>query len=121
MRIAVTSFVCALAVAALCAAAGAATGPALRVVPGSMLAVQGSGFVPRTVVRLRLTSAGKVLGVVVVRAGAGGGFTARLTARPACGVAVVTATGVGDRRARVATGLTRLCPPPPPIPSPGAA
>jgi hypothetical protein len=115
VRIAIASLVCVLVAVAAAAAVSAATGPTLRVVPGSTLAVQGSGFVPRTLVRLRVTSLGKVLRVVLVRAGATGGFTARLPLGSACGVTVVSATGARGRHARVVTGLERLCPPPPPI------
>jgi hypothetical protein len=115
VRIAIPSLVSALVAVLTPPSAGAATEPTLRVVPGSTLAVHASGFVPRTVVRLRVMSSGKVLRVVFVRAGVAGGFTARLQLTPACGVIVVSAMGTRDRRAHVATGVARLCPPPPPI------
>jgi hypothetical protein len=37
-----------------------------------------------------------------------------------CGVTLISAAGVRDRHARVATGFARQCPPPPSIRFPGA-
>ena len=87
---------------------------------GPTLAIQGTGFVPRTIVRLRVTASGAVLRVVLVRSGVGGGFSVKLPIGAPCGVTVVNATGVGARHARVATGFARQCPPPPPIRAPGS-
>lgn len=115
MRIAFASVVAICAVAVLGASPAVAAAPSLRVVQGSTLTIQGAGFVPRTIVRLRLTVSGSVLRMVLVRAGAGGGFSLTLPLSPKCGVIVVNATGVRERQARVATGLARPCPPPPPI------
>ena len=120
VRIAVASLAAVSAAVFLAPPVGAAAPAALHVLPGSTLAVQGTGFVPNTVVRLRVTRSGTVLRVVLVRAGVRGGFTAKLPSAPGCGVTVVSATGALDRRARVATGLERRCPPPPPIRAPGA-
>ena len=118
MRTDVASLVASCAVVVLGAAPAVAAAPSLRVVPGSMRTIQGAGFVPRTIVRLRLTVTGSVLRLVLVRAGAGGGFSVTLPPPPTCGVIVVNATGVRDRHARVATDFGRRCPPPPPIRAP---
>jgi hypothetical protein len=102
-------------VTALAPAAGAAT-PTLRMVPGAPLAVEGTGFVPRTTVRLRLTSSGRLQRVVVVRTGVQGGFRRRLPEPQTCSLTVVTATGAGGRQARLPmTWFVRRCAPPPPI------
>ena len=115
MRIALASLasVCVAVVGA--PTVGATTAPKLQVVPGSMLSIQGTGFVPRTVVRLRVTGSGVVLRMFLVRSGPGGGFSVRLPLGQSCGMTVVNAAGTGNRHARVATGLARPCPPPPPI------
>jgi len=115
MRTAVASLVAICAIVVLGATSAAAAAPSLRVLPGSTLTIQGAGFVPRTVVRLRVTGSGAVLRTVLVRSGAGGGFSVKLPMGASCGVTVIDATGVRDRHARVATGFGRQCPPPPPI------
>lgn len=102
-------------VAAALAPSAAARGPTLRVVPGPALAVAGQGFVPRTLVRVRLTRAGDVVRAVWVRAGSRGGFLVRFPALETCSVTLVSASGARERRARVpAAWFVRECPPPPP-------
>lgn len=100
-----------------------ASAPVLRVVPGPTLVVAGAGFVPRTLVRLRLTRSGVVVRTTSVRAGGRGGFVVRLPGIEACATTLVTATGVQGRRPRVpASWFVRECPPPPPLaPALGAA
>ena len=122
MRIAVVWLAVIAVAIALTPTAGAA-GPTLRVLPGSTLSVQGTGFVPRTVVRLRVTESGVVLRVVLVRTGARGGFVVRLPAVETCTPTQITATWVRGRLARVpAPWFVRECPPPPPLdPAPGVA
>ena len=97
-------------------AASAASSPSLRVVPGPTLALAGAGFVPRTLVRLRITSTGHVLRVASVRTGARGGFLVRFPALEPCSPTLVVASGIDGRRARVPTvWFVRECPPPPPL------
>jgi hypothetical protein len=115
MRIAVVTMLAMGLAAALAATAGAA-GPTLRVVPGPSLTVQGTGFVPRTLVRLRVTSTGAVVRTAVVRTGAKGGFVTRFPLLEMCSATRITAAGVRDRLARVPTAwFVRECPPPPPL------
>ena len=98
------------------ASAAAAAAPALRVVPGPALAVQGTGFVPRALVQLRLAQAGDVVRAVWVRAGSRGGFLVRFPALERCSVSQITASGPRARQARVpTTWFIRECPPPPPL------
>ena len=120
MRIAVASLVSVCVAVVLAPTAGATTAPTLRVIPGSTPSIQGTGFVPRTIVRLRVTGSGVVLRLILVRSGSGGGFSVKLPIGSSCGVTVVNAAGAGTRHARVATGLARQCPPPPPIRAPGS-
>jgi hypothetical protein len=115
MRIVVASILAAGLTAALAPTAEAAA-PTLRVVPGPALAVQGTGFVPRTLVRLRLTQPGEVVRAVWVRTGSRGGFLVRFPALEPCSVGQITASGARTLRARVPTAwLVRECPPPPPL------
>jgi hypothetical protein len=115
MRLAAASLLAICVAVALAPTAGAA-GPTLRVVPGPSLAVQGAGFVPQTLVRLRLTGSGHVLRVVLVRAGTRGGFLVRFPALERCSPSLITATGTRERQARVpAAWFVRECPPPPPL------
>jgi hypothetical protein len=96
--------------------AAAASSPSLRVVPGPALTIAGAGFVPRTLVRLRLTSSGRVLRILSVRTGGRGGFHVRFPALEACSPTLITAAGAGGRLARVpAAWFVRECPPPPPL------
>lgn len=116
MRIVASSVVAACVVAAALTGTASAATPTLRVVTAPTLTVQGAGFVPRTLVRLRLVQAGDVIRSVRVRAGSRGGFLVRFPALEACSVSAITAWGAGERRARVpAAWFVRECPPPPPL------
>jgi hypothetical protein len=95
-----------------------AAAPTVRVVPGPSLAISGTGFVPRTLVRVRLVGHG-IERVVRVRSGPTGGFLARF-ALEKCSLTAITASGIRSRSARVPTPwFVRECPPPPPL-APGA-
>lgn len=116
MRIVAASLIAACAAAAALPSTAAAATPTLRVVTAPALAVQGAGFVPRTLVRLRLVRAGEIVRSVRVRAGSRGGFLVRFPALEACSVSAITASGPGERRSRVpASWFVRECPPPPPL------
>ena len=122
MRIAVI-MVLAICAGALSASTAVAGTPTLRVTPGPSLTVQGAGFVPRSLVRLRVTDSGVVLRVVSVRAGARGGFLVRFPSLETCSPTAITATGPGVPQTRVPLAwFVRECPPPPPLapaPNPG--
>jgi len=116
MRIAVGGMLAICAGTLLASTATAATTPTLRVTPGPSLTVQGAGFVPRSLVRLRVTDSGVVLRVVSVRAGARGGFLVRFPSLETCSPTAITAAGTLGRQARVpAAWFVRECPPPPPL------
>ena len=102
-------------VAALLSAADVrAAGPALRIVPGPSLAVAGTGFVPRTIVLVRLKGP-DVARLVRVRSGRNGGFLVRFAIEN-CSLTAITATGTRNRSARIPTPwFVRECPPPPPL------
>lgn len=111
MRVSVLTLV---AAGVICAGAESAATPTLRVAPGPSLTLAGAGFVPRTVVVLRLKGP-SVARLARVRSGRGGGFLVRF-AVDGCSVTTVTAVGVGSRTARVPTAwFVRECPPPPPL------
>jgi len=115
MRIAIVT-VGAICAGTLLASTAMAATPTLRVTPGPSLTVQGAGFVPRSLVRLRVTDSGAVLRMVTVRAGARGGFLVRFPSLETCSPTAITATGPGVRPARVPTAwFVRECPPPPPL------
>jgi len=115
MRIAVVT-VLAICAGALWASTAVAAAPTLRIVPGLSLTVQGAGFLPRSLVRLRVTDSGSVLRVVSVRTGSRGGFLVRFAALETCSPTAITATGPGVRQARVPLAwFVRECPPPPPL------
>ena len=85
--------------------------PTLRVVPGPSLAVAGTGFVPRTVVVLRLNGPA-VARVVRVTSGRRGGFLVRF-ALEKCSLTTITASGIRSRSARIPLPwFVRECPPP---------
>jgi hypothetical protein len=95
-----------------------AAAPTLRVVSGPSLAIAGTGFVPRTMVRVRLVGPSTER-TVRVRTGPAGGFVARF-ALERCSLTAITASGLASRSARVpTTWFVRECPPPPPL-APGA-
>ena len=73
MRIAAASLLVTCVAALLATADVRAAGPALRIVPGPSLAVAGTGFVPRTIVLVRLKGP-DVARLVRVRSGRNGGF-----------------------------------------------
>jgi hypothetical protein len=109
----------ALAVPSQVAAGGA---PALRVGTGPSLAIVGTGFAPRSVVRLHLVGPG-IDRRSTVRAGARGGFFVSFAGYGRCSVDAVTAIAPNGVRTRVPTPwFVRECPPPPPLqPAPPAA
>lgn len=114
MRIAGVSLLVACVAALLATADVRAAGPTLRTVPGPSLAVAGTGFVPRTIVLLRLKGP-DVARLVRVRSGRNGGFLVRFAVAN-CALTSVTATGVRGRVARVPIAwFVRECPPPPPL------
>ena len=97
------------------ARAEAAASPTLRIVPGQSLVVAGTGFVPRTVVVLRVGGP-DVARVARVRSGRTGQFRATFPSLTTCSVSSVTARGARDRFARVPVAwFVRECPPPPPL------
>jgi len=127
MRIALGSVFAAVALVAVSAGAGstaASSGaPTLRVGNGQFLVLVGSGFAPRSLVRVRVTGPG-VDRRTSVRASIGGSFVTRFNGIDPCSVQEATASAiVGGARARVPRPwFLRECPPPPPLaPSPGPA
>jgi hypothetical protein len=89
--------------------------PTLRVASGPSLVLVGTGFMPRSLVRVRVTGPG-VDRSLSVRAGAKGAFTTRFAGLDPCAVKQATASGAGGTRARVPTPwFVRECPPPPPL------
>ena len=114
MRRLLLTLVLAALVAVPASTAAASSSPSLRVVPGPTLTIAGAGFVPRALVRLRLTSSGRVLRILSVRTGGRGGFLVRFPALETCSPTLITASGAGGRLARVpAAWFVRECPPPP--------
>ena len=114
MRFALASSLAALVWIATTTAAGAAT-PILRVGTGPTLAVVGSGFAPKTVVRIHIVGTG-VDRRASIRAGATGTFVFRFAEIGRCSVEAVTATTASGARTRVPRPwFIRECPPPPPL------
>ena len=127
MRIALGSVFAAVALVAVSAGAGstaASSGaPTLRVGNGQFLVLVGSGFAPRSRVRVRVTGPG-VDRRTSVRASIGGSFLTRFNGIDPCSVQEATASAIiGGARARVPRSwFLRECPPPPPLaPSVGPA
>ena len=114
MRIIAASLLAAILTLSVGAADASAAAPTLRVVPGPSLIVSGGGFLPRTMVVLRLQGP-DIKRVTRVRSGRNGRFLVRF-ALETCSLTAVTATGVRNRTARVPTAwFVRECPPPPPL------
>ena len=126
MRIALVSVLAAVALVAVPAGAGSGAAssdaPTLRVGNGEFLVLVGSGFAPRSLVRVRVTGPG-VDRRTSVRASIGGRFVTRFTGIERCSVKEATASAFGGARARVPRPwFLRECPPPPPLaPSVGPA
>ena len=119
MRILVVSLLAGLVAAVQPVAVPAAVAATLRIAPGEHLTVVGSGFRPRTLVRVHVAGPG-VDRVKRVRADAGGRLTAPFLLER-CAVDEVTATAANGVRARVSPAwFVRECPPPPPL-QPGTA
>ena len=119
MRIVLVWLVAACVAGLLGSADARAAAPTLRVVSGPSLTIAGAGFVPRTMVRVRLIGPSTER-TVRVRTGPAGGFVARF-ALERCSLTAITASGLGSRSARVpTTWFVRECPPPPPL-APGAS
>ena len=82
-----------------------------------MLTILGTGFAPRTLVRIRVEvrASGKVR-TTTARAGAQGGFVARFAGLQRCSPRQVTAIAANGRRVRVpGAWFVRECPPGPPL------
>lgn len=109
-------FACLLLVAAICSAATAAEGPALRLVRIAPLTVAGNGFARNETIRLVVAVRGQ-RDVHSLRANASGSFTRRIATLvaldPCRGTISVTAVGAASRR--TATSL-RGCRPPHTLP-----
>jgi hypothetical protein len=126
MRIALVSALAAVSLVA--APGGAATpaaaggSPALRVGNTQFMSVVGSGFAPRSLVRVRVTGFGMDRSVSV-RANLRGGFLARFPEVDRCSVRLATARTPRGLLARIPPSwFARECPPPPPLaPGPNAA
>ncbi len=126
MRIALVSALAAVslvAVSVAVAAPGAAGGsPTLRAGNTDFMSVVGSGFAPRSLVRVRVTGFGMDRSVSV-RANRRGGFIARFPEVDRCSVKLATARTTRGVLARIPPSwFVRECPPPPPLaPGPNAA
>jgi len=114
-----------LAVVVLVAVAGAGSGaassgiPTLRVGNGEFLVLVGSGFAPRSLVRVRVTGNG-IDRQALVRASLRGSFVTRFADLDRCAAKQVTARTMGGVLVRVPPPwFIRECPPPPPL-APGA-
>jgi hypothetical protein len=119
VRIAVVCVLAALPFVAALAGAGQSaavpTAPTLHVASGPSLVLVGTGFAPRSLVRLRVSGPG-VDRRASVRVGDRGGFTTRFAGLDPCSVKEATASGANGARARVPTPwFVRECPPPPPL------
>jgi hypothetical protein len=104
----------ALALAAS-AAAGSATRPAVRLSRESPVTVRGTGFGSRERIHLTVRVAGRASWGKTVRAGGGGGFTARFAGRriPPCRDYVISAVGAKGHTARVHRSRSEDCAQPP--------
>lgn len=126
MRIALAS---ALAVVALVGVPGGAAtvmasgaAPTLRVGNGPFMVVVGSGFAPRSLVRVRVRGEG-IDRRASIRANLRGSFVTRFPGLDRCAVEQVTARTIGGALVRVPPPwFIRECPPPPPLaPGPNPA
>jgi|RhiMethySRZTD1v2_1073278.scaffolds.fasta_scaffold69783_3 hypothetical protein len=119
MRIALAS---ALALVALVAVPGgaatvAASGstPTLRIGNGPFMVLVGSGFAPRSLVRVHVTGNG-IERRASIRANLRGYFVTRFPGLDRCAVKQVTARTIGGALVRVPPPwFIRECPPPPPL------
>jgi hypothetical protein len=119
MRIALAS---ALALLALVAVPGgfatvAASGgtPTLRIGNGPFMVIVGSGFAPRSLVRVHVTGNG-IDRRASIRANLRGTFVTRFPGLDRCAVKQVTARTIGRALVRVPPPwFIRECPPPPPL------
>ena len=123
MRIALVS---ALAVVALVTVPGGAATvtasgptPTLRIGSGPFVVVVGSGFAPRSLVRVRVTG-NDIDRRASIRASLRGSFVTRFPGLDRCAVKQVTARTTSGVLVRVPPPwFVRECPPPPPL-APGA-
>jgi len=116
MRIALAS---ALALVALVAvpggAATVAATPTLRIGNGPFMVLVGSGFAPRSLVRVHVTGNG-IERRASIRANLRGYFVTRFPGLDRCAVKQVTARTIGGALVRVPPPwFIRECPPPPPL------
>ena len=120
MRIALGSVFAAVALVAVPAGAGSGVAsssiPTLRIGNGPFLVLVGSGFAPRSLVRVHVTGKG-IDRRTSIRANMGGSFVTRFHGFDRCAVKQATAsTIVGGALARVPPPwFIRECPPPPPL------
>ena len=119
MRIALVSAFTAVALVAVspgdATAAAAGGAPTLRVGNGQFIVLVGSGFVPRSLVRLRVTGNG-IDRRASIRANLRGGFVMRFPGLDRCSVKQATARTIGGALVRVPPPwFIRECPPPPPL------
>jgi hypothetical protein len=105
---------CGLAALVFVSGSLAASGPSLALVHRSPLAVRGSGFQPRTAVRVVETS--PAAHTVVVRASAAGTFVTGLVSGDPCAAILVRAVGRGGGLASLHVPPARLCAPARPSP-----
>ena len=82
-----------------------------------MLTILGTGFAPRTLVRIRVeVRASETVRTTTARAGGQGGFVARFAGLQRCSPREVTAIAANGRRVRVpGAWFVRECPPGPPL------
>ena len=119
MRIALVSALAAVALVAV--PGGAATvmasggAPTLRIGNGQFMVLVGSGFAPRSLVRVRVTGNG-IDRRASIRANLRGAFLTRFPGLDRCAVKQVTARTIGGVLVRVPPPwFIRECPPPPPL------
>ncbi len=123
MRIALVSAFAAVALVAVppgdATVAASSGAPTLRVGNGPFMVLVGSGFAPRSLVRVRVTGNG-IDRRASVRTNLRGGFVTRFPGLDRCSVKQATARTIGGVLARVPPPwFIRECPPPPPL-APGA-
>lgn len=105
----------ALAVVSTAATASSTAGPTLRIATGAQLTVVGSGFSPRTLVRVHLAGPGFAKRSTV-RTNAAGSFAVRFAGLETCALESASAITSSGARVRVPTAFfVRECPPPPPL------
>lgn len=119
MRIALVSALALVALVAVpggaAAVAASASTPTLRIGNGPFMVLVGSGFAPRSMVRVHVTGNG-IDRRASIRANLRGGFVTRFPGLDRCAVKQATARTTGGALARVPPPwFIRECPPPPPL------